>query len=383
TNNFTSYGAYISSSPYNLILNNTIYNVTEAIYLSDSENNKVANNIIRNAISKGIEVAFSSTENIIDKNFIYNSTGIIIFCSSNNIISNNTIRDIRRGYFPMSPPEGAAGIWLGGSGTTNNYFFNNTITGSNETCDVYGIFLRDGSNNNVFDHIQIGDLNSTGSVYGIYIYMHYLGSNNNIFSNCSIYGMDGDNAYAFYSTENNKNNTIKNMTIASYPTTISFTYGNGIALKGVEGDIPWNNGLAYISKFVNITNITDSSWINITFYYSEEDVSIVDETTLALYEWDGSNWNEMASIHDMENNTINANITEFSIYGIFGTLDMTIKFNLGWNLITIPTDTDWTAHDLGTNISGCTLVVKWDASLQKYVAHYVPWETVNNFDIKQ
>ncbi|MCD6331483.1 MAG: hypothetical protein J7L80_04710 [Thermoplasmata archaeon] len=172
------------------------------------------------------------------------------------------------------------------------------------------------------------------------------------------------------------------MTIASYPTKVSFTYGNGIALKGVKGDIPWNNGLAHIFKFVNITNITDSSWINITFYYDEEDVSIVDETTLALYEWDGNNWNEIPSIHDMENNTINANISTFSIYGIFGTLDMTIELHLGWNLITIPTEVDWTAHDLGSSISGCTLVVKWNASIQKYIAHYVPWETLNNFDIQ-
>ena len=63
-------------------------------------------------------------------------------------------------------------------------------------------------------------------------------------------------------------------------------------------------------------------------------------------------------------------------------LNMTIQLHQGWNLITIPIKTNWTAYDLGTNISGCTLVVKWDASLQKYIAHYVPWETINNFDIK-
>ena len=63
-------------------------------------------------------------------------------------------------------------------------------------------------------------------------------------------------------------------------------------------------------------------------------------------------------------------------------LNMTIELHQGWNLITIPIKTNWTAYDLGTNISGCTLVVKWDASLQKYIAHYVPWETINNFDIK-
>ena len=63
-------------------------------------------------------------------------------------------------------------------------------------------------------------------------------------------------------------------------------------------------------------------------------------------------------------------------------LNMTIQLHQGWNLITIPIKTNWTAYDLGTNISGCTLVVKWDTSLQKYIAHYVPWETINNFDIK-
>ncbi|MCD6513004.1 MAG: right-handed parallel beta-helix repeat-containing protein, partial [Thermoplasmata archaeon] len=363
TTNFTYYGAYIYSSPYNLILNNTIYKVKYGIYLSGSRNNEVVGNMIKNATSHGIEV--SSTGNVIDKNTIYNSTGILIFSGSNNIISNNTIRDIRRGFFPMSSPGGAAGIWLGSSSTNNNYFFNNTITGSNETCNVYGILLQDGASNNVFDHIRIGNLNSTDSVYGIYIYMHSLASNNNIFSNCTIYGMDGNNAYAFYSTENNKNNTIHNMTVASYPTTVSFIYGNGIALKGVDSPPPFSNRVP-LNKYLNITNVSSNSWINITFYYSSDEIYYVDNIGLYHYNESDEAWESVTS--NEGENAINANLSSFSIYGLFADeLNIGIRLHKPWNLISMPVNKTLNASQLADSIEGCVIVVMWDAEEQKYV----------------
>jgi drug/metabolite transporter superfamily protein YnfA len=38
----------------------------------------------------------------------------------------------------------------------------------------------------------------------------------------------------------------------------------------------------------------------------------------------------------------------------------------GWNLITIPIENDWMASDLASNLSGCTLVVKWMPDTQSY-----------------
>ena len=43
----------------------------------------------------------------------------------------------------------------------------------------------------------------------------------------------------------------------------------------------------------------------------------------------------------------------------------------GWNLITVPLDNVWTAEMLGQNISGCTVVIMFNASTQVFVTHVV------------
>ncbi|HEC76240.1 MAG TPA: hypothetical protein ENI33_03130, partial [Thermoplasmatales archaeon] len=357
------------SSSHNLVLNNAIYNVSEGISLVYSGNNKVINNTIRNVTSYGIESAYSpSQRNIINRNTIYNGTGIVIYSCSNNIISNNTIRDIRRGYFPMTPPRGAAGIWIGGG--TNNYFFNNTITGSNETCDVYGVLLKYASNN-IFSFTEIRNLRSTSNVY------------------------------AFYSDENSKNNSIYNMTLASYPTTISFIYGNGIALKGVLEEETQSNGeLLHIGKFINVTGVTVSSWINVTIHYTEQEIWMVNESSMKLYRYNETSgeWENVTFILNETHNYIKANLTKFSIYGIWGEIgveEVNISLNKGWNLITIPVILNWKAEDLAVYINTiahaiygfdiCDTIVMLDAFSQKHIGHPVgagiPPGSINNFDI--
>jgi hypothetical protein len=43
----------------------------------------------------------------------------------------------------------------------------------------------------------------------------------------------------------------------------------------------------------------------------------------------------------------------------------------GWNLITIPRDNMWTAETLGQNISGCTVVCRFDGNSQSFTTHVV------------
>jgi|GEM_PF-3214707 len=43
----------------------------------------------------------------------------------------------------------------------------------------------------------------------------------------------------------------------------------------------------------------------------------------------------------------------------------------GWNLITIPLANDWTAEDLGDNITGCTVVIMYNASTDTFTTHVV------------
>jgi hypothetical protein len=48
----------------------------------------------------------------------------------------------------------------------------------------------------------------------------------------------------------------------------------------------------------------------------------------------------------------------------------------GWNLISKPTENIWTAESLGRNITGCSLVLLFNASTQEFMAHVVG----NNYD---
>jgi hypothetical protein len=75
---------------------------------------------------------------------------------------------------------------------------------------------------------------NSNSQYGVYLQSS---SNNNITSN----NVSNNTEYDFFSNRNSHNNAVKDLLISSYPTTISFTYDNGIKIKGVDtapGDQP-------------------------------------------------------------------------------------------------------------------------------------------------
>jgi hypothetical protein len=59
-----------------------------------------------------------------------------------------------------------------------------------------------------------------------------------------------------------------------------------------------------------------------------------------------------------------------------GTLTHDFSVKEGWNLITLPIDSSWTAEDLGSNITDCTLVARFNATSQEFFTHIVgiPWD---------
>ena len=144
------------------------------------------------------------------------------------------------------------------------------------------------ANNNALEGIEICDLHGEYG-YGIYIQ----NSDNNTFNDSYIHDIDSTEGYAFYSDEWGSNNSIYNMTVASYLTTISFTYGNGIALNGVDN--PHSSTMASIRKYVEIYNMTTNSWINLTINYTDDDAYGVTEETIGLYHWNETTetWEEV------------------------------------------------------------------------------------------
>jgi len=96
---------------------------------------------------------------------------------------------------------------------------------------VAGIYMDNASDCNISDNIVM-NISATGwnNAFGILLW----DSSNNTFSFGSISDINAPIWWDFYSGSDSHGNSAENITISSYPTTISFTYDNGIAIKSEE-----------------------------------------------------------------------------------------------------------------------------------------------------
>ncbi|NMX21749.1 hypothetical protein C5S30_04815, partial [ANME-1 cluster archaeon GoMg4] len=180
-----------------------------------------------------------------------------------------------------------------------------------------GIALISSSNNTLANNTA-----SNNNDDGIYLCSS---SNNTLTSNTASNNTD----YDFYSDESSHDNVVEDLTIASYPTTISFTYDNGVGIAGVETAPPDPADKPNISKYVNATNVSANSWLLLNVNYEESDVSTVSEYCLKMYRHNGTAWEEVpGSEANTAENYVWANITSFSIFA-----------PLGGSIATIPTAT--------------------------------------------
>jgi hypothetical protein len=60
-----------------------------------------------------------------------------------------------------------------------------------------------------------------------------------------------------------------------------------------------------------------------------------------------------------------------SVVFIINSSIFSTTFHKAWNLVTVPFDNGWTAETLGKNISGCNLVLRFNASTQEFETHVV------------
>lgn len=194
------------------------------------------------------------------------------------------------------------GIRIQGADTDHNLIDNNTCT-----LNTYGIAIRYGDYN---------DLTNNGcnlNTYGIRLFQ--TADSNTLMNNTASNNTEHD----FYSDESSVDNVVTDLTISSYPTTISFTHENGISIKGVTTAPPDPDGKLNISKYVNIANLAANSWINLTVSYKDADLGSVDESTLRLWEYNGTDWTEVSgSTVNTDENYVSANISSFSVFAPLG-----------------------------------------------------------------
>ncbi|KAF5429975.1 CASH domain-dontaining protein, partial [Candidatus Methanophagaceae archaeon] len=195
------------------------FNVTGAtgsgkvgIYLCDSQHCNISDiNAAGNCF--GIYLTSSSNYNTLANNTANSNeeAGIYLSSSSDNNITDNTASQTVWGY----------GIYM--SNANNNKLTNNNASYNTGGSLSYGIYLTSSSDNTFSNNTA-----NSNPCSGIWLNSS---SNNNTFTNNTA---SNNNYIDFYSTPDSRNNTVEDLLISSYPTTVSFIYGNGVGLKGVK-----------------------------------------------------------------------------------------------------------------------------------------------------
>jgi parallel beta-helix repeat protein len=150
---FRHNGIYINNSKNGNVVNNVVSNSNSAgFHLNDIEDTTVTGNIAKGTGQHGVHL-HNSDNNILSENVSVSNTinGIYLQASDHNIVSGNTTRDNERGFRLHS--------------SSNNTVSANTATGNN----TYGIALNSVSDNNSIVSNRIHDSGGNSTNNGIYI----------------------------------------------------------------------------------------------------------------------------------------------------------------------------------------------------------------------
>ena len=231
---------------------------------------------VRNNDDSGIVLDETSEDQVTD-NLVHSNEfdGILMFGADENTINRNELRD-----------NMDSGIKL--YGCSDNTIANNTVknNGAGNPDPQYsnGIYLTDSHDNTLSDNLASGNAN-----------------------------------FEFYGDSDCTGIEVFRLTLMSYPTTVSFSFEHGIAMRSVSDAPPTPQEKENIGKYVNITNITEDSWITIIFHYEHDDLNGVPEDSLTLWHYSEETWAEITEATlDTGENTITAHISSFSIFAPYG-----------------------------------------------------------------
>ncbi|MCL6500459.1 MAG: right-handed parallel beta-helix repeat-containing protein, partial [Candidatus Pacearchaeota archaeon] len=260
-------GISVEFSEGNYINSNEVYDGEDGIVVSNSAQNEIDSNYVHDNRNRGIRLISSSTyNNIANNNLSENPWQILLEGSSDyNIIAGNSISG------------GDHGIYLSGigGGGGSHIVFNNNISG----CDV-GIELKETDNNNITNLLLSNDID-----------------------------LKVDDL--------SDSNFFENVTFENTKTTFEHVGAMQMTHASMQGSAP--SGMTHIGKFLEIENSSSNLEVNITFFYDNSDLAnIEDEGSLGLYKYSGSDWKKIDYSLNTAKNAISANLTNFSIFGIFG-----------------------------------------------------------------
>ena len=203
---------------------------------------------------------------------------------------------------------------VSGAGSTGIYI--NMATTQSENIEITQTTVTGGNNHGIYMSARGGNINihnnpssfSNNTGWGLYIYGYdnptltltqnrienngnglYLQGINNatIEDNISRNNTGTD----FSSTADCHGNVVNNLSLGvNHPTIISFTYDDGISIKGVESAPANPDGYQNIGKYVDLMAVSGTSWIDMKVHYTAGDVTNIDEDSLKMWKYNGSTW---------------------------------------------------------------------------------------------
>jgi parallel beta-helix repeat protein len=351
------YGIYLSSLNGSTVSNNTVYsNTYDGFHLQYSENttaegNNITNNTFvffgQNAAQHNITITNTNTVdglpvyyNFSASNYVFPSDGGYYGCAlcSNVTIANANINS-NAGYYIY--------LWQ----TSNSILENISIPNSNVGSAIYGIMLATSSGNrmaNINMNLNVpgaysfsfsSSANNTvdgcvlNGTYGALIAFTQSSDNNmsncnitgritasnssgNIFTNMRLYAIPMYSYHYPYDSSQGSQNVFYNLTLAT--ATLSLESFNGWLMNWSIPAAP--EGLEDIGQWYNFTNRSSNSWIFVNFSYSDGGIGDVNESSLLLYRYNGTDWLPIAgSGVDTNANIVYGNVTAFSTVAPLGT----------------------------------------------------------------
>jgi hypothetical protein len=313
-------GVYVSSSPNTYISQLVIHDsYNPGLYISGSNNNMTIHNIeIYNVGDIGMDINGATNSTIYDLDIHNNDLEGIDFASS----SNSYIYDFE---IYSNDDEG---IYIGAGNNNLNLTDGVIHDNSNEGIDLITsnyIYMNNITLYNNSEGLEIDADHCTFSSITIYNNNRREGvilSNavNNTFTNINSY--NNNNSYGDWKDAGSSQNSVENFTSKSaniyfIPYSVKIT---GLNASQVPAD---KENYTNISQWINVTNVSASSWLDINFSYNEGDVAPENESNLLVMKYNGSEWistgfGENPRV-DTINNNAGINITDFdgNIFGLF------------------------------------------------------------------
>ncbi|MEM4321484.1 MAG: right-handed parallel beta-helix repeat-containing protein, partial [Candidatus Woesearchaeota archaeon] len=342
--NNTNIGQNVTLGDGNIISNSTIQN---SILINSTINNAI---VINSSLTNAIIIGMNVTENVASiacgglLENVNSSLSSNLTTSSSCLVVRGSNVQVELNNFSLIGGNAETAIEVNG---TNITISNGSITnfstaikidaGSGEVV-IDGLTLTNSETGLFADPANIRIANSVfaNNIFGIKLFNTYSSilsnlrienntqtglllnaSSNNIIRNSTL---QNNTLWDFFAVSGSGNNIGTNIT--SLQNVISFV-AKDVALKGIApSQAPSDpTSLKNISKYINATNnsATSSLWLNISYSDTEISSAGIEESSLALFRHNGSEWNLVSgSAVDTTANIVFANITGFSTFAPFG-----------------------------------------------------------------